>query len=924
MPEIPPVTIRAIAGLWNSPNPFSKVPEGALEIADELVIRANGVLEPRRGFDSNQPNPGVAWLKAFPVQSGRLLALLGGTSFVPPISLSNGVLKQTSETSVRGMSFNDPKPYALDARVSTQFALANQTALATFQHGPTVSLLQDVNYPWGTTTPVRNAGLPRCPAPGLSLIAAAGNAVMNTGKRRTFRVTVAWYDPVGNFYESAPSEPVWIENGTGGDRTVQITLYWPLGLQSWDTAVAGNIGGLTPFFRVWRALETAAGTPASDEVFLTREVVPASYSFKTDPINQTWVDPASTNTINDVSSDALLNVPLYTNPQTGDGFGILSSNRRPPAAAAIAYFKGKMYYGRCSYQHSLTVQIIGTGTGGIVPGDTIAIDGITYTAGGAGLEASQVFNCPTGAGAVVSNIETTAKSLVECIRQAYGTVAGPGYARQVHRQISAYYASSDVSDFGRILLERPFPSSNGDDAAISFSAVTTSAGVRFPGGSTTSTDDYVPGGLSWSKPDEPEAVPDVNFEAVGDANKALLGFSVHRDAMIIYKEDGAYILRDDGGPQPAVDLLDTSVVCIAPATIRVVSNMAYLLATRGALQVSEQGTELVSFPIWEELDKLYRQSANALAGAFAIAHESERLYILALPASANEPTCSVQYVLRIPEADSPLPKWTRWRIPGTTDGCVLPGTNQIIFSRTVDFLLERRGNVVSLDYYDAFAALAGMAAPFSGTLSSVPFAGDLRSSIGTGDVLFYNPGGIGTKVYTPRVTGVSYASGTTTVTLDQAVPFSGGTFTHLPAIRCHWRFLPITGGEPTMEKQWTYLHAYFSYFDGDWLDTKLDSETVPLSDFAATYADPQSTNLGGELQLSFPGSVEGNPSPPTPVGDIPWLRNCKDVILRVDPASTEARGARLGVEMQFAQAQASFKLSAICATIGEVNATGGR
>jgi hypothetical protein len=48
------------------------------------------------------------------------------------------------------------------------------------------------------------------------------------------------------------------------------------------------------------------------------------------------------------------------------------------------------------------------------------------------------------------------------------------------------------------------------------------------------------------------------------------------------------------------------------------------------------------------------------------------------------------------------------------------------------------------------------------------------------------------------------------------------------------------------------------------------------------------------------------------------------VILRVDPASTEARGARLGVEMQFAQAQASFKLSAICATIGEVNATGGR
>jgi hypothetical protein len=793
MPEIPPVTIRAIAGLWNSPNPFSKVPEGALQTADELVIRANGVLEPRRGFDLSVGG-GAGWTKIFAASDSRclLLPLRGISQIFPaiPSPAANGLIVDGGPQVLTGSPNFDEWPYTSDPRVSPQFAVANQTAFVTFQHGPLVQLFGSASYPipaLSTTLrlwPQYSAGLPRCPVPLVSLIAPVGNAVMSATARRTYRVTVAWYDLLGNFHESAPSEPVWVETA-GATKTAQITLRWPLGIQCWNSAF-GDIGTtLQPFFRVWRGLETAPGVVSNDEMFLVREFVPPAYTFAT--IGGDFIlDPNVTFTVNDVSIDTLLNVPLYTNPQTGDGFGILSSNRRPPAAAAIAYFKGRMYYGRCSYQQSLTLQIIGTGTGGMAPGDTIAIDGITYTAGGAGLEASQVFNCPTGAGAVESNIETAARSLVECIRQAYGTTTGPGYSRQIHRQLYAYYASNGVNDFGRVVIERPMPVSNGDDPGVIFSAATTSPGVRFPDGSTSSTDDYVPGGVSWSKPDQPEAVPDVNFAPVGDANRAVLGFSVHRDAMIIYKEDGAYICRDGGGSQPSFDLLDASVVCIAPATIGVVSNLAYALCTRGLLQVSEQGTALMSFPIWEELDKLYRQSTNGMANAYAIAHESERLYILALPASANEATSSLQYVLRVPDAESPLPKWTRWKLPGTTHGCAVPRGNQLLLGQInanvnePGLLLERRGNVVSLDYYDAFAALVGLVAPVSGTLSSVPFAGDLRSSIGTGDILSYNPGGIGTKVYTPRVTAVSYASGTTTVTLDQAVPFSGGTFTHLP------------------------------------------------------------------------------------------------------------------------------------------------
>ena len=48
-----------------------------------------------------------------------------------------------------------------------------------------------------------------------------------------------------------------------------------------------------------------------------------------------------------------------------------------------------------------------------------------------------------------------------------------------------------------------------------------------------------------------------------------------------------------------------------------------------------------------------------------------------------------------------------------------------------------------------------------------------------------------------------------------------------------------------------------------------------------------------------------------------WLRNVKDVILRVDPAQAESRGARIGMEFMFAQALARFQLVAGSASAGE-------
>src|SRR5207245_755081 len=87
--------------------------------------------------------------------------------------------------------------------------------------------------------------------------------------RRTWRVTLAMYDALGNFYESAPSAAVWVENGGVGLALPTVYLRLPAGTGlNFPLAVNPPYPQPVLFFRIWRALETPVGVPANDEMFL--------------------------------------------------------------------------------------------------------------------------------------------------------------------------------------------------------------------------------------------------------------------------------------------------------------------------------------------------------------------------------------------------------------------------------------------------------------------------------------------------------------------------------------------------------------------------------------------------------------------------------------------------------------------------------
>jgi hypothetical protein len=74
------VTLKA-RGLYSYPNSLSEMPEGALTVADNVVIDRNGVIEPRRGFKQygDELTLGIDRAKQLLTYKNRILRHFGTT-----------------------------------------------------------------------------------------------------------------------------------------------------------------------------------------------------------------------------------------------------------------------------------------------------------------------------------------------------------------------------------------------------------------------------------------------------------------------------------------------------------------------------------------------------------------------------------------------------------------------------------------------------------------------------------------------------------------------------------------------------------------------------------------------------------------------------------------------------------------------------
>lgn len=135
-----------------------------------------------------------------------------------------------------------------------------------------------------------------------------------------------------------------------------------------------------------------------------------------------------------------------------------------------------------------------------------------------------------------------------------------------------------------------------------------------------------PNRVYYSKFQQPEAVPILNYFEVGAKDKAILRIFPLRDSLFVFKEDGLYRISGESIPFNLA-LFDTSCVLVAPDSVSSVDNVIYGWTRQGVTSVTESGTRNVSRPI--DVGLLPLSSAaytNFATATWGVGYESDKSY----------------------------------------------------------------------------------------------------------------------------------------------------------------------------------------------------------------------------------------------------------------------------------------------------------
>jgi hypothetical protein len=357
---------------------------------------------------------------------------------------------------------------------------------------------------------------------------------------------------------------------------------------------------------------------------------------------------ASTQTITPLSaafSDSIpsgfIGAALYTNPNQGT---IQAAASRVALCQDIATFRGFMFSGNVTYPSRASIYLLAVGgTGGIVAGDTITVDGIPYTAH-ASLEniSSRTFIAYT-AGTPAQNIANTVASLLRIIN------------RTLSNTITALYLSGPNDVPGLFYLEE-----NGTAVTmrVTFSKPTAWSIQSLKAPENRKSE------LRWSSANQPDAWPLLNTQQLGSVDKTLKRIVATRDMLVVVKDDGLWRVTGFDGVwdmQP----LDPTQGCPAPESMVAFENAVFGVLDSGVVRITEGGVESITTPIYPALETLLATAALATTAAetFGIAYHSAHKYILWLPSAITDTEAKQAYVY-----DSWTQAWTRWLPPTGVTG----------------------------------------------------------------------------------------------------------------------------------------------------------------------------------------------------------------------------------------------------------------
>lgn len=619
---------------------------------------------------------------------------------------------------------------------------------------------------------------------GSAVLAGAGSGFLGSNTQCAYQIVFGYVDANGNLNLGSPSERILIVNAGGGSDNVTLTFTVPQGL---STAY---------FYQIYRTPQTVfSAIPANNVPPGAEPQLAAQFALTGGQITALSV------TITDVTPDTLLGAALYTNPSQQ---GALQTNTPPPFANDMCLFSQMMFYANGFTLQTLTFSLISVGApNGIQLNDTITVNGIVFTAKAAQNNAAQQFLFVT-TGTVAQNIDSTARNLIACINANAATTG-----------VYAIYLSGFNSLPGLIELQAV------SGSAVSFTPffVTSSRGGAFspviPSSGTTfgSSGDVTPNGIYVSKVGQPESVPPVNLIFVGGGDQPIFRILPLRDRVIVIKSDGIFVITGTTPQNLSVTLLDSTIICVAPESARLLNNSVYMFSQQGVVSITESGVTIQSRTIEADLLKVLSVAYTPfqpLLQINAVTYESERLYILNLPTNVGD-----QYSTQAYCYNWVTNVWTHWPL-GMSAGFVNPFDNKLYCSRadiSSNFVFQERKTYTYEDYYDDQVSVTfnGINNPSNNQqllgITTTPSA----SWVGWG--LTQTVSG---TLYTAIILAVN--AGAKTITVDLVNSTTPGTvipwnFLTSPTVEnpipITLQYLPITGNFPHYMKTWGRIDFWF-------------------------------------------------------------------------------------------------------------------
>jgi len=651
----PKTVALKIAGLYTDPNTFSEVPPGlTLAATSNTVLDRDSILASRRGFGQYGVSP-------------------SGTSLIRSIFDFKDVLLIQDEDDVLAYdASNDgsswvayPGAYVPPGNTSTDRISSFQSNKNLFL--TTNSGIYKLEDP--TATP-RPAGV--SPGLGGTGVTTGSAGFMSTNTNVAYRVVWGYRDANENLILGAPSDRIVVSNTSGGDRDVSLTFFIPADITT------------DYFYQVYRSAGSASVTDQpDDELQLVEESSPTSGEIS-----------AGTVTFTDSTPDNLRGVLIYTADSLPGG-GILQANTRPPFAKAVATFKNFAFYGNTRTRQALTSTLIAAGApDGVQVNDTITYAvtaGPSFTITGKAVENAVAgeFRVETAL-TPAENIAITARSIVNVLN----TVASNTF-------LAAYYASGFDELPGRMLLERL----SLDEATFT---ITTNRSTAFRPVLPTSGADYNntsrneanQNRVYFSKLQQPEAVPILQYFDIGSPEEPIEAIVPLRDGVIILKTDGIFRISGSSASTFSVNPIDTTTRILSKFSVAVLSNRVFFYSTQGVVAVSDTGSEIISKDIESELFELSSaQYPNFSSVTFGVAYESDRKYIMWTVSTDTDTYATQAFVYNTLSGN-----WTRWTKTAST--AIVKQDRDVMYTagpavnETDNFVFKERKNFAPSDFAD--------------------------------------------------------------------------------------------------------------------------------------------------------------------------------------------------------------------------------